>query len=82
MKLRLVVIASVIAGGAWVWGADSKAALQQARAHYHQAVSAHGADSPEARAARQNLRAARQTFHAERREHTPRRPASPPAHPR
>jgi|GEM_PF-3214383 len=45
----------------------SRQSLREAREHYKTTVQAHGAHSPEAQAARQQLRQSRRAFHDQRR---------------
>ncbi len=68
MNLRGFLFMTVLAASPMVWGVDSQKNLTQARSEYRQAVARHGANSLEARKARQNLRTTRRSFHAERRQ--------------
>jgi hypothetical protein len=52
----------------WLWGADTKAHLDQARASYQQTIAQYGKNSPQAKTAKSNLRNARHAFHADRRQ--------------
>ena len=71
MNSRELSVLLLMAGSSLVWAGEKgekKETLERARAEYRQAVSAHGANSPEAMGARRNLRQSRHTFHNERRE--------------
>ncbi len=68
MTFRHLSLLLLMAGSSLVWGADTRENLEQARSQYRKTVSEHGANSREAKDARQNLRSSRRNFHAERRE--------------
>jgi len=71
-RLRAAVLCLGLAPS-WLWGADAKADLNQARAHYQQTVTQYGKNSPQAKTAKNNLRNARHAFHTNRRQHPPMR---------
>lgn len=66
MKTRALLLCGLMTGSLSFCGAEStKEHLEKARSTYQQAVTQHGAQSPQAQKARQNLRAARKNYHTE-----------------
>ena len=68
MNRRLVAAIGLLWSTSWLWGADSRETLQEARASYKQSVAHYGKDSPQTKASRATLRAARRQYHDEQRQ--------------